>query len=138
MTQARQAKRDSSTPFIELFCAAIIVVSAGNTYADLSSKKVRRSQPARTTQTAPDTTGAIAKSQAPQPKPQHSGPEEASAKPENPILTPFYLPNVPRTLMRACGETWRAKKMAGNAGDDDWREFAINCLAAAKDAPQTR
>ena len=96
----------------------------------LAKKTARHSQPARTSQSALDRTGTIAKPPiAPSPK-SSAGPVESEAMP-----VPFYLPDVPRARMRACGESWRAKKMAGDVGDSDWRDFAIACLAADAASP---
>lgn len=76
-----------------------------------------RSQPAHVTQSAPDVTGTISK---------------PAASDEAEALVPYYLPNVPRSRMRSCGETWHSMKMSGGTGDDDWRDFAKKCLATAQ------
>ena len=94
-----------------------------------AKKPAGRTQPARTRNAAPDRTGSIAKSDA-EPRLQTPAAVPADEAP----LTPFYLPEVARPRMHDCGETWHAKKMAGETGSDDWRDFAIKCLAG-KDAP---
>ncbi len=47
----------------------------------------------------------------------------------------FHLPSAPRTRMRQCGLKWQDMKLAGHSGDETWREFATQCLAAAADEP---
>lgn len=46
---------------------------------------------------------------------------------------PFRLPTATRARMRECGENWQAKKMAGTAGSDTWREYAMACLVTDND-----
>ncbi|MTV32249.1 hypothetical protein GJ654_14765 [Rhodoblastus acidophilus] len=43
-------------------------------------------------------------------------------------LQPYNLPPASRAKMRACGEEWRAMKLAGQAGGLTWRTFAEQCL----------
>ena len=102
-------------------------------HAEPPAKKAGvRTQPARTKNAAPDRTGSIARSQN---APLFPAPGNATVHPPKEApLTPFYLPDVARTRMHACGETWQAKKMAGDTGSDDWRDFAVKCLAGKETA----
>ncbi|MBB4196699.1 hypothetical protein CCR94_12105 [Rhodoblastus sphagnicola] len=43
-------------------------------------------------------------------------------------LQPYNLPPASRERMRACGEDWRARKLAGQATGLTWRSFAEKCL----------
>jgi hypothetical protein len=43
-------------------------------------------------------------------------------------LKPYNLPPASRAKMRACGEEWRALKLAGQAIGWTWRTFAEKCL----------
>jgi hypothetical protein len=43
-------------------------------------------------------------------------------------LQPYNLPPASRAKMRACGEEWRAMKLAGQAAGLTWRTFAEKCL----------
>jgi hypothetical protein len=43
-------------------------------------------------------------------------------------LQPYNLPPASRAKMRACGEEWRALKLAGQATGLTWRGFAEKCL----------
>ena len=43
-------------------------------------------------------------------------------------LQPYNLPSASRAKMRACGEEWRAMKLAGRAVGLTWRIFAEQCL----------
>jgi hypothetical protein len=43
-------------------------------------------------------------------------------------LQPYNLPPASRAKMRACGEEWRAMKLAGQAAGLTWRTFAEQCL----------
>ena len=43
-------------------------------------------------------------------------------------LQPYNLPPASRAKMRACGEEWRAMKLAGQAVGLTWRTFAEKCL----------
>ncbi len=95
--------------------------------AETAGKKVtHRSQPAHAAQSAPDRTGSLAKPQTG----TAENPSVAVAVEHDTVPEPVYLPDVPRTRMRACGEIWREKKMTGDVGDGDWRDFAFKCLAA--------
>lgn len=98
-------------------------------------KKSHRSQPAHTGQAAPDRTGSIAKAAPARPSPGPGAPAAVPMQPaEEGPLVPVLLPNVPRSRMIACGETWRAMKMNGTTGDDSWRDFAMKCLVAREAA----
>ena len=101
--------------------------------AEPTAKKLaHRSQPARAAQSAPDRTGSIAK-----PQTEAAGKAStATASDNEAVPEPVYLPDVPRTRMRACGELWRQKKLAGDTGDGDWRDFAFHCLSAETKAGQ--
>ena len=92
-------------------------------------KPARRSQPPHAVQAAPDRTGSIA-------RPADSfGPPAPLSPADDGSLAFYYLPDAPRSRMRACGETWRAKRLAGETGDEDWRDFATKCLVAAEAPP---
>ena len=115
---------------------------AGSSVVDASAreegpaKKAHRSQPARTAQAAPDRTGSIERNAPMRPAAVASAPITAPAVPsdsDDGALVPVTLPNVPRSRMVSCGETWRTMKMNGATGDDSWRDFALKCLVA-KDA----
>jgi hypothetical protein len=87
-----------------------------------AARKPRRSQPVLPSKAAPDRTATI-------PGPAAPAPEDET------LPKPFNLPSAPRSRMKTCGERWQSIKMAGQAADETWREFATKCLAE-KDASQ--
>ncbi len=82
-----------------------------------------RGQPS---QTAPDRTGSIARA------PNTFGPPAPLVAEDETSLVLYYLPDAPRSRVRACGERWRAKRLAGETGDENWRDFAAKCLVAVE------
>ena len=115
-------------PRVMASVAAACALAAGLGHAALAQgaatrKAGQRGLPA---QTAPDRTGSVARTQ------DQFGPPAPLVAEDDAALAFYYLPNAPRTKVRACGETWRAKKMAGEAGDESWRDFAAKCLVAAE------
>lgn len=83
--------------------------------------------PARPPETAP------APAPTPQPATPQTGTPAAPAE-RQPVdvdvqsLQPYNLPPASRAKMRACGEEWRAMKLAGQAVGLTWRAFAEQCL----------
>lgn len=86
-----------------------------------TAHKARRIVPAHILKTAPDVTATIAKSSVPAPR-------ALPFQSEDVVPPPFKLPSATRARVRACGEAWRDKKLAGTTLDDDWRDFALKCL----------
>lgn len=102
--------------------------------ASAKTRQPRHSQPAHVKQSAPDITGSISKADS-RASADAAKPVGVTATPD--VLKPYYLPATSRAHMRECGERWRSKRMAGETGDDDWRDFATKCLATrmTADAP---
>lgn len=94
---------------------AALLASIGLAEAREPARHGHRAQPVPPSQTAPDVTGTTAK---------------IAPMPDDETLPPlFNLPVASRARMRVCGERWQAKKMAGQAGDEIWRDFATECLS---------
>lgn len=97
-----------------------------------ATHKVRHSKIVPPSRAAPDITATI---------PKRATPPKAApipAKPDDETLPPpFYLPNAPRSRMRACGEQWQAVKLSGHAGSKTWRDFATKCLAGPAEPART-
>lgn len=132
----RRIAREAAPAGRFLLCAIVAIALLGGPAAgreEGSGRKGHRSQPARTGQAAPDRTGSITPA-APRPPEQSPPPVDASTDADRGPFVPILLPNAPRSRMIACGEAWRARKLAGTTGDDSWRDFAMVCLTA-KEAP---
>lgn len=114
------------TIVISIVLGATMALVAQPCSASTRARQARRSQPAHVKQSAPDVTGSLAKADA-NPAADPAKPVGVQAAPD--VLHPYYLPATSRLRMRDCGEQWRSKRMAGETGDDDWRDFAIKCLA---------
>ena len=113
----------TQTRFGLLFAAMVGWLCAYGCHAE-PAHKPRHSTPANPSRTAPDVTATIAKP-APTPAPlQH-----AITSNSNEIPPPFKLPSASRARVYTCGRIWRDMKLAGTTGDDDWRDFALKCLA---------
>jgi hypothetical protein len=105
-----------------LFSCLVLTLSSAAFPVDAARKTARKSQPVAPSHAAPDRTATI-----PRPTPPVAAPPPAAD--DETLPKPFDLPAAPRSRMRACGERWQSIKMAGQAADQTWREFATGCLA---------
>ena len=125
-----------------LFCTLMVVAlpSIGRC-VEASHGKPKRSQPAATARTSPDTTGTVPLKNMPgktgavplSPSTRLSNLPDPAAPDVDPLPTLFELPAASRSRMRLCGERWHHMKLDGEAHDEIWRDFASTCLVA-KDA----
>jgi len=109
-------------------CGALLLALGAQAAQPNSKRASRRSHAASTAQSAPDVTGTLPNSLSGKLTSSNVTAAPVST-PDPEVLRPYYLPDVPRERMRACGESWHTRKMAGETGDDDWRDFATKCLA---------
>jgi hypothetical protein len=107
---------------------AIVAAPAAGATPVPKHPPLRHSHPASAAQSAPDMTGSVRPPQSAAMGGAAGEPPATAPAPVD-VLTPFYLPDVSRRRMHACGEAWRERKLAGEAGDDTWRDFATRCLA---------
>lgn len=124
------SKRDNAAARRKLFAAffCLTFVAVWDTAGARDTAAPHRGQGRRSpplSQTAPDTTGTVL------PRNGAASGAPAPSQADEEALPPlFNLPDATRTRMRRCGEKWRAIKMAGDAGEEIWRDFATKCLAA--------
>ena len=112
---------------ISITTGLVALLATTSTAAVLAAPRKHRQTVAPATRDTDTSSTAAIPSKAPQ---QPSVPDP-TARDDDALPPPFHLPTASRQRMRDCGLQWQAMKTSGEAGEQIWRDFASQCLAAA-------